>query len=156
MQLPDWITTISPFAIRDLMKDSALFHSTAFPLRHFFIPGKSLLESIREIIYESIKDADVIIPLNGDMMETLKWIAYEKWTGDMAKGLTPFGCPTCGENIATLPYDTEKGICSNCEMALSLVCSRDTLALPGKDYSAQRVFTDYMAVCETLMIFSPS
>src|SRR3972149_4531439 len=41
----------NPFAIRDIMKDSALFHSTAFPLRHVLIQGKTIYQTVREIIY---------------------------------------------------------------------------------------------------------
>ncbi|NVM66609.1 hypothetical protein FHW88_004927 [Mucilaginibacter sp. SG538B] len=146
----------SPFAIRDLMKDSALFHSTAFPLRHVFIPGKSLLDSIREIIFESVKDPGLNNSLSGDMMKTLKWIAYEKWSEDQQKGLTPFGCPHCAENVATLAYDQEKGECPNCKNEILIT---DIFGLhfniTQDDYAPNQVATDYMAVCETLMIFSP-
>jgi len=33
------------------------------------------MTQVREIIFESVKDAS----LDGEPLETLKWIAYEKW-----------------------------------------------------------------------------
>jgi hypothetical protein len=56
----------NPFAIRDLMKESALFHSTAFPLQHVAIPGKNIFHGVREIIYESIKDEGFNNALGGN------------------------------------------------------------------------------------------
>ena len=42
--------TPNPFVLRDLMKESALYHSTAFPLRNVYIEGKTNYNAIREII----------------------------------------------------------------------------------------------------------
>jgi len=100
-----------PFALRDILADSALYHATVFPLRHVVVPGMSTYDAIRQAIFESVKDAS----LHGEPMETLKWIAYEKWDG-RNKGLPPFECPHCGHgrSNATLPYDTEEGNCAEC------------------------------------------
>lgn len=63
-----------PFELRDLMADSALYHATVFPLRHVKVPGVSVSQAVRQIIYESLQDAS----LNAEPIETLKWLAYEK------------------------------------------------------------------------------
>ncbi len=67
--------TPHPFALRDILEESALYHATVFPLRHVIVPGLCTYDAIRQIIFESIKDAS----LNAEPMTTLKWLAYEKW-----------------------------------------------------------------------------
>ena len=79
-----------PFALRDVLANSALYHATVFPLRHVSIPGMSTYHAIRRIIFDSLKDPS----LDGEPMETLKWLAYEKWSG-MEKQLPLFECPHC-------------------------------------------------------------
>jgi hypothetical protein len=92
----------NPFALRDLMKEAALYHSTAFPLRNVFIEGKTTYDAIREIIFESVNDKGLNDSLGGAMMDTLKWIAYEKWLEEPNAELEKFGCPHCLRNEATL------------------------------------------------------
>ncbi len=145
----------NPFAIRDLMKDSALFHSTAFPLRYVNVPGKTLFHAIREIIYESVKDVGLNNSIEGAMMETLKWLAYEKWDPQSTKSLEPFGCPHCNETVATLPFDTEKGKCPNCQEEIFITDLFGLHFTMQDDYAPDQVASDYMIICETLMIFSP-
>lgn len=145
----------NPFAIKDLMKDSALFHSTVFPLRHVHIPGKNIYNAVREIIYESVKDKGLNNALDGAIMETLKWIAYEKWSPTPKGYLEKFGCPHCHKNVATLPLDHEKGNCPGCNGELFIT---DMLGLHlnmTEDFAPNQVASDYMAVSETLMIFTP-
>ncbi len=145
----------SPFAIRDLMKDSALFHSTAFPLRHVEVPGKNLFHAIREIIFESIKDKGLNNSIDGAMMETLKWIVYEKWDPNSTKSLEEFGCPHCGETEATLAFNEEKGNCPKCNNEIFITDLFGLHFAMQDDYAPDQVASDYMIVCETLMIFSP-
>src|SRR5512141_1881858 len=49
--------TPHPFAIRDLMSESAMYHATVFPLRHVQIPGMTVYDAVRETIFQSMKDA---------------------------------------------------------------------------------------------------
>ncbi len=147
--------TPNPFAIRDLMKDSALFHATAFPLRHVIVPGKTIYHSVREIIFESIKDKGLNDALGGAMMETLKWLAYEKWNPTPKASLEKFGCPHCHQDEATLLFDQEKGKCPKCQGAIFIT---DMLGLHlnmKDDFAPNQVASDYMSVSETLMIFTP-
>ncbi len=98
-----------PLALLDILADSALYHATVLPLRHVAVPGISVYDAVHGIIFESVKDDS----LDGEPLETLKWIAYEKWDGKQ-KHLPLFECPHCEKTIATLPYDTEEGNCPDC------------------------------------------
>lgn len=149
----------NPFALRDLMRNSALFHSTAFPLRHVAIPGKTIYQAVREIIYESVKDVGLNNALDGAMMETLKWIAYEKWNASPKTELEKFGCPFCRETTgvdhATLPFDLEKGKCPNCHNEIFITDMFGLHQMMTEDYAPDQVASDYMSISETLMIFTP-
>jgi hypothetical protein len=151
--------TPHPFAIKDLMKDSALFHSTAFPLRHVIVPGKTVYHAVREIIYESVKDKGLNDALEGAMMDTLKWIAYEKWNSTPKTQLEKFGCPHCREETgvdhATLPFNEEKGNCPNCGKEIFITDMFGLHQTMTEDYAPNQVASDYMSISETLMIFTP-
>ena len=145
----------NPFDLRDLMKESALYHSTAFPLRNVYIEGKSNYDAIREIMYESVKDKGLNDSLEGAMMETLKWIAYEKWLDTPKAQLENFGCPHCEKNVATLPFNEEKGICPSCKKEIFITDMFGLHQGMMDDYAPNQVASDYMTVSETLMIFTP-
>ncbi len=147
--------TPNPFAIRDLMKDSALFHSTAFPLRHVVIPGKTIYHAVREVIFESIKDKGLNDALDGAMMETLKWLVYEKWSPTPKTQLEEFDCPHCNKTVATLPFDQEKGNCRQCNGEIFITDMFGLHLNMQDDFAPNQVASDYMSVSETLMIFTP-
>jgi len=147
--------TPNPLAIRDLMKDSALYHSTVFPLRNVYIEGKTNYDAIREIIFESVKDKGLNDAIGGAMMETLKWIAYEKWFDTPKTELEKFGCPHCEKNVATLPFDEEKGECPECSGEIFITDMFGLHQNMTDEYAPNQVASDYMAVSEMLMIFTP-
>jgi len=138
-----------PLALKDILTDSALYHATVFPLRHVSIPGVNVYHGIRQIIYESTKDES----LNGEPMETLKWIAYEKWDGKPKK-LPLFQCPHCGETVATLPYDAETGKCSKCKGDLFLTDMLGFHQEMAPDSAPDTVATAYMNIHEVLLLFT--
>lgn len=141
--------TPHPFALRDIMAESALYHATVFPLKHVTIPGMTAYDAVRQIIYESIKDQS----LNGEVLETLKWIAFKKWDG-IPKKVPAFECPHCEEVAATLEYNTETGTCSNCGKELFLT---DMLGFHQEmtlDAAPETVAQTYMIVHETLLLFT--
>lgn len=144
----------NPFALKDIMSNSALFHSTAFPLRHVRIPEKTIYQSVREIIYESIKDPGLNNALDGAMMDTLKWIAYEKWNEKPRDYIEEFGCPHCFQNVATLPYDEEKGLCPNCKKEIFITDMFGFHLNMSEDFAPNQIASDYMSISETLMIFT--
>jgi len=149
----------NPFALRDIMKESALFHATSFPLRHVVVPGKSIYNAVREIIFESVKDQGLNNSLDGAMMETLKWIAYEKWGANPKSELERFGCPYCREQTgvdhATLPFNEEKGNCPNCGRQIFITDMFGLHQSMTEDHAPNQVASDYMSISETLMIFTP-
>ena len=147
--------TPNPFILRDMMEHAALFHATAFPLRHVFIKNKTIYQAVREIIYESVKDKGLNDALNGELMETLKWIAYEKWNPAHKEKLEEFGCPHCHKNMATLLFNEEKGQCPNCGGEIFITDLFGLHLSMQEDYAPNQVASDYMAVSETLMIFTP-
>lgn len=144
-----------PFALRDLMQDAAIYHATAFPLRHVRIPGKTVNKAIREIIFESVKDVGQDNAIAGAMMETLKWIVYEKWYPTPKKQLEEFGCPHCHKNVATLPFDEERGRCPICSGEIFITDLFGLHLSMTEDYAPAQVASDYMSVSETLLIFTP-
>lgn len=142
-----------PLALRDILADSALYHATVFPLRNVSIPGINTYHAIRQIIFESIKDKS----LNGEPMETLKWLAYEKWDGKH-KQLKPFGCPHCGplyeQDKATLPYDAEMGKCPECGGDLFLTDMLGFHQNMISDSAPDEIATMYMNIHEVLLLFT--
>ena len=141
--------TPHPFALRDLMSESALYHATVFPLRHVKVPGLSVYDAIRQIIFESVKDDS----LDGEPMETLKWLAYEKWSGT-AKYLPDFKCPHCRSDRATLPYDVEQGTCPQCGEELFITDMLGFHLDMVEEAASDSVATAYMNIHETLLLFT--
>lgn len=145
----------NPFSLRDLLKESALYHSTAFPLRNVYIKDKSNFDAVREVLFESIKDTGLNDSLEGAMMETLKWIAFEKWLDAPKSELEKFGCPHCDQNLATLPLDKERGNCPGCQKEIFITDMFGLHQSMTDDYAPNQVASDYMSIAETLMIFTP-
>jgi len=138
-----------PLALRDVLADSALYHATVLPLRHVTIQGISLYDAIRQIIFESVKDHS----LEGEPMETLKWIAYEKWDGQQ-KDIPKFECPHCEKTVASLPYDSETGNCPSCSGKLFLTDMLGFHQEMAPDSAPETVATAYMSIHETLLLFT--
>lgn len=143
--------TPHPFALRDLMTDAALYHATVFPLRHVKVPGLTVYDAVRQTIFESVKDSS----LNGEPMETLKWLAYEKWS-DEKKNLEEFQCPhgICRSNHATLPYDSEEGSCPECGNKIYITDMLSFHLDMAEDAASDSVGTAYMNIHETLLLFT--
>jgi len=140
--------TPHPFALRDILEESALYHATVFPLRHVVVPELCTYDAIRQIIFESIKDAS----LNEEPMTTLKWLAYEKW--NTPRPLPKFGCPHCERNVATLPVDAEEGECPACKGHLFLTDMLGFHLDMTPDSAPDRVPRTYMTIHETLLLLT--
>ena len=138
-----------PLALRDILADAALYHATVFPLRHVRIPKISTYHAVRQIIFESIADASLL----REPLETLKWIAYEKWDGK-SKSLPLFECPHCEETVATLPYDAETGACPKCKGHLYVTDMLGFHQEMAPDTAPDTVATSYMSIHETLLLFT--
>jgi len=138
-----------PFALRDVMADSASHHATVFPLKNVGVSGISSYHAIRQIIFDSINDPS----LEGEPLKTLKWLAYERWS-TQSKDLPLFGCPHCEETVATLPYDSEEGSCPGCGNHLFLTDMLGFHLEMAEDSAPQSLAMSYMAVHETLLLFT--
>ncbi len=86
-------------------------------------------------------------------METLKWLAYEKWSGG-TKSLPGFQCPHCTNDKATLPYDAEIGTCSQCGNKLFITDMLGFHLEMVEEAASDSVATAYMSIHETLLLFT--
>lgn len=143
--------TPHPFALRDILKDSAMHHATVFPLRHVEVPGKPLYDALREIIYVSLRDDEV---LEAQPYETLKWLSYHKWNPTQNRQLPEFQCPHCGFPKATMPYDADTAPCPNCSGSMYLTDMLGFHQEMATDSAPDTVASSYMTIHETLMLFS--
>jgi len=137
-----------PFAVRDILEKSQLYHATVFPLRYVYCKGKSVYHAVRHVILESLK-----CTLDGQVLETLKWLAYEKWDGQK-KSLPAFDCPHCRQAVATLSYDSESGVCPGCSKEILVTDMLGFHQIMAEESAPDSVASDYMGLHETLLLFT--
>lgn len=137
-----------PFAVRDILEKSQLYHATVFPLRYVYCKGQSVYHAIRHVILESLKHS-----LDGQVLETLKWLAYEKWDGQN-KALPPFDCPHCRQSVATLSYDAETGFCPGCNEEILITDMLGFHQIMAEESAPDSIASDYMGLHENLLLFT--
>lgn len=142
-----------PFAIRDILQDSALYHATVIPLENVSVEGMNNYNAVRQIIFESFQDPSS--HMEGEILETLKWLAYRKW-GTEQNSSTPFECPHdgCHNNNCILPYDTASGFCQFCGKPTYITDWLGFHQEMGEDSAPEGIATTYMNVHETLLLFT--
>ncbi|MFW5443984.1 MAG: hypothetical protein ACKE51_06735 [Methylococcaceae bacterium] len=140
-----------PMALRDIMSDSAMYHSTVLPLKGLNIKGQSNYDTVRGVIYESLRDES----LGGEPFKTLKWLVYEKWNNTQSQS-PGFQCPHCQRDISGLPFDADEGICehSDCRGHLYLSDMIGFHLEMGEDSAPDSISTAYMLIHETLLLFT--
>lgn len=138
----------NPFQLENLMKDSAVFHYTAFPLRNISYEGMNIYDAIRSIVFKSLKQT-----LDGEVLETLKWLLYEKWQGTK-KQLEYFECPHCHGPRATLEYDAEVGQCPMCGGELFITDCLGFHQDMNQDVARDSIIGTYMTIHETLLMLT--
>lgn len=138
-----------PMALRDILRDAALYHATVLPLKGIRIDGQNNYDAVRRIIFESFQDAS----LNAEPYKTLKWLAYEGWDDNptMSPG---FQCPHCGNDVEGLPYEADTGRCGNCDGELYLTDMIGFHLEMDEDSAPDSLSTAYMLIHETLMLFT--
>jgi hypothetical protein len=141
--------TPHPFVLRDIMAESAVYHSTVFPLKHITLQGQSLYHAVRQIIFDSISDPS----LGGEPLETLKWLVYEKWS-DNGKALPYFECPHCEYQKTSMPFDAAISTCSNCGHEVLVTDFLGFHLDMTEDAISDSVATAYMNIHETLLLFT--
>lgn len=141
-----------PLHIKKIMSDSAVYHATVLPLKGIRMADMTNGQAIRRIIYDSFRDASI----QAMAYETLKWLAYEKWTDDRSRSSPGFECPECGTLLSGLPYDSDEGKCteSTCRADLYLTDMIGFHLELGEESAPDSLSTSYMLVHETLMLFS--
>lgn len=139
-----------PLALKKMMKDSALYHSTVFPIKNVIIPNQNYLDAMRQIVYESLRDPR----LDGKPFETLKWIAYQKWDPSTNLPSPEFQCPLCSKQVPGLPHDTDEGTCPSCHGHI-YVSDMIGFHMEMLEDSASLGFaSSYMLIHELLMLFT--
>ncbi len=138
-----------PMALRDIMSDSAMYHATVLPLKGVSIKGQNNYDSVRRIIFDSMRDRS----LSAEPYETLKWLAYEKWNGKQ-KTSPSFGCPYCAEQVVGLQFDQDEGLCEHCGGHLYLTDMIGFHLEMSEESAPDSVATAYMLIHETLLLFT--
>jgi hypothetical protein len=138
-----------PLLLQDVLRDSAIYHSTVFPLKNVRTPLGSNFDAVRHIVRDSFK-----IDESGAFYETLKWLAYRKWQ-DGALSSPAFECPYCHELISSgLPHDADDGRCPCCTKEVFLSDLVGFHLDMDEDSAPDSVASSYMLVMEHLMLFT--
>lgn len=138
-----------PLLLQDVLRDSAVYHSTVFPLKNVRTPLGSNYEAVRHIVRDSFK-----VDESGAFYETLKWLAYRKWESGHSSS-PAFECPHCHELISEgLTFDADGAVCQACSGEVFL---SDLLGFHldmDEDSAPDSVASSYMLVMEHLMLFT--
>lgn len=138
-----------PILMQNIMTDSALFHATVFPLKNLKSSKGNIYETVRNIVFESIKNAE-----DGLYFETLKWLAYKKWSTG-CRNSPNFECPHCGKKIEDgIPYDLETSICPFCNKQVFLTDMIGFHLDMNEENAPIAVASSYMLIMELLMLFT--
>jgi len=139
-----------PLDLRDVMANSGLFHATVFPLRNVRTERGDNYTTVRHIIYDSIR-----LDQDGAFFETLKWLAYRKWSPTTTRS-PDFQCPHCMKDISDgLPSDADSDRCPHCNSEVLLTDMLGFHQSMGEDAAPLTVASDYMLIMEHLMLFTP-
>ena len=138
-----------PLQLKEIMKDSALFHATVFPLKNIRSKKGNIYNTIRNIIYDSIK-----IDEDGIYFETLKWLVFEKWNNSKVNS-PDFECPHCMKKVNSgIKYDKDKDICEYCGKEVLLTDMIGFHLDMNEDSAPIAVSSSYMMIMELLMLFT--
>jgi hypothetical protein len=105
---------------------------------------------VRHIVRDSLR-----IDEHGAFYETLKWIAYQKWSGQPVS-CPAFDCPHCHNRIeAGLPVDADEGLCPACGKSVFLTDMIGFHLDMDEASAPESVASAYMLMMEHLMLFTP-
>ncbi len=138
-----------PILMQNIMTDSALFHATVFPLKNLKSSKGNIYNTVRHIIYDSIKQDE-----DGLYFETLKWIAYKKWN-EQHENSPSFECPHCGKKIEDgFSFNVEVSTCPHCGNEVLLTDMIGFHLDMNDDNAPIAVASSYMLIMELLMLFT--
>jgi hypothetical protein len=139
-----------PLLLQEILRDSAVFHSTVLPLKNVRTKLGSNYDAVRYIVRDSLK-----VDQEGAFYETLKWLAYKKWQLGKTDNSPGFQCPHCGEEIVSgLEHDMDEGHCSFCGGSIFLSDIWGFHLDMDEESAPEAVASSYMLVMEHLMLFT--
>ena len=139
-----------PILLQDIMRDSAIFHATVFPLKNIRSSLGTNYDAVRHIVRDSMK-----VDENGAFYETLKWLAYRKWEGKKTISSPSFECPHCHEKFEFgLSYDADEGRCINCDKTVFLTDMIGFHLDMDEESAPDSVASAYMLIMEHMMLFT--
>lgn len=139
-----------PLLLQDILRDSAVFHATVFPLKNVRTSLGSNYDAIRHIVKDSMK-----VDEGGVFYETLKWLAYRKWESFTDTVSPSFECPVCHHKIESgLPYNADRGLCNHCQSEVFLTDMLGFHLDMDEESAPESVASAYMLVMEHLMLFT--
>lgn len=138
-----------PLLLQDVLTGSAVFHASVFPLKNIRTPLGTNYDAIRHIIRDSMR-----IDEDGAFYETLKWLAYKKWSRQPVNS-PAFNCPHCHTEIMSgIPVDADEGRCPKCG-GIAFLTDMPGFHLSMDEESAPDALASaYMLVMEHLMLFT--
>lgn len=137
-----------PLLLQDVLKDSAIFHATVFPLKNVKTSLGTNYDAIRNIVNDSMR-----IDEEGIFYETLKWISYQKWETKQFRSPS-FECPHCHDKIEGLPFDANDALCGYCRKKVFLTDMIGFHLDMDEDSAPDSVASAYMLVMEHIMLFT--
>jgi len=139
-----------PLLLQDILKDSAVFHATVFPLKNVRTQLGSNYDAIRHIVRDSMR-----IDEDGAFYETLKWISYRKWEPSIRASSPSFECPHCHTKVEPgLPFDADAGQCNACNNTVFLTDMLGFHLDMDEDSAPDSIASAYMLIMEHLMLFT--
>jgi hypothetical protein len=138
-----------PLLLQDALAQSALYHATVFPLKNIRSKLGSNYDAIRHIVRDSMK-----VDQGGAYYETLKWIAYMKWSGASSTSSPAFSCPHCADEIPGLLFDSDEEKCPHCKQNVFLTDMVGFHLDMDENNAPDSVSSAYMLIMETLMLFT--
>jgi hypothetical protein len=138
-----------PLLLQDVLTGSAIFHATVFPLKNVRTALGSNYDAVRHIVRDSMR-----IDENGAFYETLKWLAYKKWTPGQSPSPS-FFCPHCHADVQLgLPFDADEGKCPSCKGTVFLTDMIGFHLDMDEESASDAVASAYMLMMEHLMLFT--
>ena len=139
----------NPFQLRDLLKESAVYHATVFPLKLIGLNHMNTYDAVRTVIYQSLRDSS----LGEEPYKTLKWLAYQQWNKNASRS-PEFECPHCMKIIPGLPADSDTAPCNHCGGEVYLSDMIGFHLDMAEDAAPSSIATSYMTVHENLLLFT--
>jgi hypothetical protein len=138
-----------PLLVQDILNGSAIFHATVFPLKNIRTRLGTNYDAIRHIVRDSVK-----IDEDGAFYETLKWLAYQKWSSNW-RSSPGFECPHHHCDIKDgLPANADEGKCPHCNKTVFLTDMIGFHLSMDEESAPDAVSSAYMLVMEHLMLFT--